>query len=655
MTDLSGRATRGASSVLRTLLGGLFALFGLIIGGCGNNTLHYGTVIVTFTSDQGPFQAYVTDLTAFYLTQTGGGIGYSFQGVTGYGKTIDFTRLSNTTELFGAPAVIEGTYASATFSFNFGSGGNYIPAQLYIDINGQSQKATLIDPTSTASPPAAPGVVTYTVKFDPANPLVVKGGAPVFLDFHFDTSASSLIDTSGTTPSVIVRPFLTASTQPPASTRTLRTRGEFVTLNKSSNTFTINSVSFFEAPSYVTGAQGAIQIQPNDQTTYNVNGTVYRGAAGLAAVGALPLNTTISAYGSLGSVSGQEPIFNATQVYAGTSTQNLLATVLTGTVSSRSGNVIHVHNAEMAQSSSQTSLATSTATGIVVTFANDVAVTIGSSTLVQVDGDPETTANIQSVSVGQQLFIEGLSTSANSTTGITSAVDATAGLIRLTSTPVWGTLVSGQAGSATANLLWLGGIEPSAFTFTGTGSASGADADPTAYAINTGSVDVSAQPAGTLLRFDGLVSPFGTAPPDFNASAVTAGSATDQVLSIQWTGTGTTAPFLSTGSSGLVVNIGNAALGTTHHIQTGPSFIDLKNPAINPTIVPDPSITGQFAIGNPVTSTGIAMFNSFSSYLTQLGTSLNGTNTILKLVAVGKWDAASNTFTAYRINMVQDQ
>lgn len=658
MTVLSGRATVGASSVLRTLLGGVFAFFGLIIGGCGNHTLHYGTVIVTVTSDPGPFQAYITDMSAFYLTQTGGGIGYSYQGVTGLGKTIDFTRLSDRTELFGAPAVIEGTYASATFSFNYGTssqGNPTLAAQLYLDVNGQATKATLVDPNSTANPPAVPGVVTYTVKFDPSHPLVVKGGAPAFLDFHFDTSAASLVSISGTTASIKVRPFMTASTQPPTLTRPLRARGEFVTVNKGSNTITINSVAFFEAPSYVTGAQGAIQIQPTDQTTYDVNGTVYRGAAGLAAIATLPINTTISAYGTLGSLSGQEPIFNATQVYAGTSTQNVLATLVTGTIASRSGSVIHVRNAEMTQSSSQSALAANSSTGLVVSYAGDVAVTVGSSTVVHIDGDPEATATVQSLSIGQQVFVEGLATSADTTSGITTAVDASAGLIRATSTPLWGTLTAAQAGSATVDVLSLGGVAPSALTFTGTGSASGADADPTAYAINTGSVDLSAQPAGSLFRFDGLVTPFGSAPPDFTASTATDGSATDQVLAIEWTGTGTTAPFLSTGSSGLVVNMSNAALGTTHYIQTGPSLIDLTNPAVTPTIVPDPSITGQFAIGNSVTSTGILMFNSFASYLTQLGTSLNGTNTILKLTATGKWNAATNTFTAYRINMVQNQ
>jgi hypothetical protein len=47
------------------------------------------------------------------------------------------------------------------------------------------------------------------------------------------------------------------------------------------------------------------------------------------------------------------------------------------------------------------------------------------------------------------------------------------------------------------------------------------------------------------------------------------------------------------------------------------------------------------------------VFQTFAAYLTQLSAALNGTNTVLKLVAVGHWDLATKTFTAYRIDIVQ--
>jgi hypothetical protein len=116
-------------------------------------------------------------------------------------------------------------------------------------------------------------------------------------------------------------------------------------------------------------------------------------------------------------------------------------------------------------------------------------------------------------------------------------------------------------------------------------------------------------------------------------------------------------------ANGLVVNIAGGSLGATHLVQTGPltvqsvqfpiNTIDLTSPQVNPIIVADPTLTSQFAIGNPSSATGMAMFHDYTSFLADLNTVLNGTNTIQKLVALGKYNQATNTFTAYRIDMVQ--
>ena len=192
----------------------------------------------------------------------------------------------------------------------------------------------------------------------------------------------------------------------------------------------------------------------------------------------------------------------------------------------------------------------------------------------------------------------------------------------------------------------------------------GTNSVPAAYAVSTTGVDTSALGANPLFRFDGLVTPFGMAPPDFVADSVATPTATDQILTVEWSGNGTTTPFITKDTNGLVVNITGGSLGATHTVQTGllsvpnaATTIDLTSPAVNPVIVADTSLTAQFAVGNPVSTaspaTGIAVFNSYSSFLTQLNTVLNGTNTIQKLVAVGRYDTSTNTFTAYRIDMLQ--
>jgi hypothetical protein len=652
MTVPSGRATSGARSVLRAVFCGVFAIVGLVAGGCGNTTFYYGTVVVTVSADNpSPFTAYVADIASISFLKSDNTSGYGFSNSTGYGKTIDFTKLADSTELFGAPAVLEGTYTQVTITMNYGSGANSLASQIYVDINGVSQAATLLDFAG-----ATPGTMSYTVKLDPAKPLVVSRATPVKLDLHFSMSASTMLNTGVSPITATVRPVLTASTQPDL-TKPLRTRGVFVVADTGASNFTINSVAFFDSASYTNAPQGAIQVQTTAQTAFNVNGVVYRGAAGLAALVTLPVNTIVQAYGSLGDITQQKPVFNATEVYAGVAAENVLASRVTGTVASRTGNTFHLHNAELIATNNITAsaYALTTPSGVLVRFFNDMAVTVNANTLVDVDREPEVASNLDLISIGQKVEIEGV---LSVDSAGTSSLDASGGLVRLTPTTAWGDLTSGAAGSATVNLLSLGDADTSALTFTGTGAATGEDADPNAYTINTGTVDLTGGDTTFPWRFDGLVAPFGSAAPgsllDFTATAVTAGSATEQVLEIEWAGSGTTAPFTSSGSSGLVVNIGNTSLGK---VRVGPAPpIDLKGLAVNPTIVADGTLTGQFSTGNPVStvSATLSSFQTFADYLTQLNTVINGTNTVLKLAAVGHWEGApSNTFTAYRIDVVQ--
>jgi hypothetical protein len=651
MTVPSGRAGSGARSVLRAVFCGVFAIVGLVAGGCGSGTFFYGTVIVTVSADPGPFTAYIADIESLSLIQSNGNSGYGFSNSSGFGKTVDFTKLSDTTEVFGAPAVLEGTYTSVTLTVNYAAGANAIASQIYVDVGGQSQAATLVDSTG-----ATPGTVTYSVKFDPAHPLVVSRATPTTFDLHFDMSAATVVNPTVSPVKVTVRPYLTASTQPVVN-KTLRTRGEFVAADPAGSNFTVNSVAFFDSPSYSNAPQGAIALKTTDQTTYNVNGTLYRGSAGLAALNTLAINTIIVAYGSYGDITQQKPVINATEVYAGVATEDVLGTRLLGTVASRTGNTLHIRNADLvaARNISFPAYGVSTNSGVFVKFFNDVAVTVSDKTLVSIDRQPEVAGSAQLISVGQQVEIDG---ALSVDTAGTSSVDASAGLLRLSPTTAWGTLNSATANVATVTPLSIGGVKPAALTFTGT-DAAGTDPDPAVYEINTGTVDLTAAvnaASPPLFRFDGIVTPFGTAPPDFTATAVTQVTPTapnDQVLAIDWASTGTTAPFLSAGSSGLVVNIDNTSLGTSHVIMIGPTSIDLKNPNVSPTIVADASLTGQFSIGNPSSTTGISVFHTFAAYLTQLNTVLNGTNTVQKLVAVGHWDNTGKTFTAYRIDIVQ--
>jgi hypothetical protein len=648
MTVLSGRARFGARSVLRALFFGAAAMLGLFASGCGNDQFTNGTPVITFSTTPGPFTAYLVEIDQIMLTRTDNTPVYPLLQP----QIVDFTKLNDMPELFGTPAILEGTYTSAAITINYGASLYQAAAQIFVDVNGQSVAVSPVDSTG-----AAAGSVTYTVKFDPNHPLVITRGKSVPIDFNFDLSASSVLDTSTSPATLTVHPFISASTLP-NYTKPLRARGVYVTTDTvNNNNFTMNARSFFDTQGTPVGA---VEIQTDANTTYNINGVPYKGAAGLAAVNALQINTIIEAYGTFGDLNNLKPNFVATQVYAGIAVENLLTDRITGTVSSRVGNTLHIHGAEVEARNFSIPI------GVAVNFQNDLTLTVGDTTLVTVDGHPELpSVPTQYLSVGQQVDMEALAATDSSGNIVDDANgnptwSVVNGLVRMVPTTGWGLLNAAPASGISANLVSLGGYETQALTFTGTGAATGADSGAAAYAIDTTGVDTSTLALGSLFRFDGLVPPFGTAPPDFTASSVTAGSATDQILTVEWTVAGTATPFVTKDANGLVVNIAGGSLGTTHTVQSGPVYvqntvttIDLTNPQVNPIIVADSTLTGQFTVGNPTSTTGLAVFHDYPSFLNDLNTVLNGTNTIQKLVAVGKYNQATNTFTAYRIDMIQ--
>ena len=649
MPVLSGRAKSGVRSVLRAAFFSAAAILGL--NSCGNDTFTYGTPVITFSATPGPFTAYIAEVDQIYLTRTDNVPVYPLLQP----QIIDFVKLADTPEVFGAPAILEGTYTSATITVNYAASTYQLTGALtYMNVNGVS---TFVKPVTTADSSGSVATsVTYTVKFDPAHPLVIKHGVSTPIDFHFDMSASTIVNATTSPIQVSARPYMTVSTLP-VYKKPMRARGVYVSTDTSAkNNFTINARSFFDTQG---SPVGAIEIQTNENTSYNVNGTMYKGVDGLNAISKLQINTIVEAKGTLGDLNNVKPNFVATEVYAGIAVENVLTARITGTVSSRNGNTLHIKGAEIETFNANTPI------GEYVSFQDDLTMTIGANTVVNVDGHPELAgATTDYISVGQVVDMEALAVVAADGTTLVKDANGNAtwsvasGLVRLSSTTGWATLTSAASGSLTGNLITLGDYPASLLNFTGSNS------DPTAYSINTAGLDTSALAAGAMFSFDGLVNPFGMTPPDFVAQSVTPVSTTDQIMTVEWTGSGTTTPFVTKDANGLVVNITGGSLGATPLVQTGPPFqsvpatlLDLSTLPTNPRIVADTTVTSQFALGNPSSiaspATGVSVFNDFTSYLTAVNTALNGTNTVLKLVAVGKYDQPTNTFTAYRINLVQ--
>jgi hypothetical protein len=586
-----------------------------------------GTPVITMSdlTNSGDFMSYIINIQAIELTRTDGAIVSPLPSA----QTVDLARLNTMTELVEAPAVPEGTYTQGLIALDYSA-----TPSVWFNLNGQ---------TLSASPASSTGLGITTasvlVTFDPSHPLVVKQNQSVRLQVAIDLTASNEL-TTATAPAVVqVQPFATMSVAPVDST-VMRSRGLFVTTTGVTSGFYMNTRPFYDLVS----ALGAVIVHTNEQTYFNVQGTVYTGAAGLAQLAGQQQNTPLVVYGTLDNLSGVTPTFNATEVYVGLAQESQLAYYLTGTVTARSNNTITVRASDVL-----------TPLGITA-YIDSVPVTFGSSTAVFQDGIAASGLSIADVSVGQQLTVAGQATF-DSTGTVFESIDATAGFIRLHPTTLWGTLNS----DGTQDVLSLGRFAPAQLNFTGTGT-SGHDATPSAYVVDTSAVPAGPIPTtGELLQVQGGVAPFGSAPPDFTARSLTPGPSSLQMLVVNWTGAGSAAPFTSNSSAGLIVDLADPDLGTTHEIRTGPpnantplmTSLDLKSLPASPLITTTGAdqINLQLAVGSTTLSTGISVFNSASAFATAVHSAFNGTNKIFRLVAYGQYDSANNTFVAARISV----
>lgn len=600
------RAKPGALGALRLWICGLGVALAAALAGCSTNqNVSNGTPVVTVNAQAaGDFSTYVIGVSLYSLTRTDGYVAYP-AGYTAE-EFADLTQRVDLTELLNAVGIPTGTYTSVTIGIDYSGPIVYI--------KGQTTPATVQSSDKTVDP----GILYVTVKLDPAHPLVLSKNKSTPFALDFDVAASNSI--SGNT--VTVKPYVVA-TAAPLDRQPVRARGLFVMGSPSAGNF-VENLRPFEDNIYST--VGALTVNTTPTTYYNVNGKGYAGAAGLAAVAGLTSNTPMVADGTLGDMSTITPGFTATEVYAGTVVSNGTYEHVRGIVSAVSGGSLTVLGATYLYFEGNC------LSNLCFTYVPTATVKVGTSTVVTQDGSTSS-VTAQAISVGTQIDAVGVNP-----TGVTSplVLDATQGLVRLQSTPIWGTLNSGAPGSASLNLLSLGFFPPSDFTFTGT------NANPAAYVVNTGATDESATPAGTLLRADGFPNSFGSPAPDFNATAVTPGTSEASDLIVEWSsGSGTTSPFTSYDGTSLVLNLAKA---TTAKVVTGPQTTVLTGtPAI--------TISGgnQFGIGN--SATGIQQFSTASAFASALTSTLNGATAVFRVVAIGSYDPASNTFTASRVDV----
>jgi hypothetical protein len=581
---------------------------------CGSSSC--GASMVTLTDAKGDFLSYTVNLTSLQLQTAAGAAVETLPAVT----KVDFSQLVDLTEVISAGQIPAAEYVSATLTLDY-SGAN-ITAD---DGTGAAVALKPVDSTGAALAAA----VTVSVKLDNAHHLVITPGRTGRLAFDFNLAASNTVDLTAAT--VTVSPTLVASVVP-SDTKQVRVRGQFASASTTANDFVLNVQPFHDQSK----TNGQVTVGVGMATTYQVNGTALVGAAGLAALAALPANTMVAAFGSLQT---DTQTFTATTVLAGTSLENPAKDQVSGTVIARSANTLTLRRATLWRRD-----------GDFESENHDVMVTVADGTAVTEEGATGT-FTIADISVGQHLDAFGMasstSVSGNGSSGMT--LDATAGSVRLDMTSAWGLVTTLASGSLTVNLQSLDGLPVSAFNFAGTGTSTATDATATAYVINTGLLSQTGLVAKAPVRVMGFVTPFGKAPPNFTAQTIVNFSAVPQALLIGWAQKGSATAFTGLTATSTSLQLDLTGVDKLHFIQIGPDTVDLTTLATPPTITASATATNEvFAIGHRG-KYKTENFNTFAAFVTALAADLTPAATVVDLAATGQYDSTANTFTATRL------
>jgi hypothetical protein len=689
------------SRYARKSLSALLFAAAIIAAGChnNNNDSGYGIGWVTLTDTPGDFTSYIVNVDSVVLT------GKTVGAITALStvETVDFTKLKNISELWGSASIPNDTYTSATITLD------YTSAVISVMVNGVPTPATVVGPGGTTVT-----TVAVTVNFDPKNLLVILPTyATTFatrLAIDFNLPASNVVNLATSPPTVTVKPFMTIATSA-ADNKPIRVRGPLINSSLGVGTYTVYVRPFYDE----IDSLGSLSMFNTPTTIYSINGTAYTGAAGLQVLSQLSAGITMTAaYTTLtptATVSASAGIFNALYVVAGSTLEDQYTEGIEGDVIARSGNTLTLRGATLFENTAEIA----SYVPVLDTAHPDAVVLVGPGTIVTRD-DSASFAGLDynSISVGQHITARGIYTlpaSGITTLDATGTSSTNTGSVRLQSTEAWGPLVSSATGSLVMDLQTINDWPVSIFNFAGTGLTAAQNATPAAYVVDTGTLTV---PAGTVapdpLWIDGIISPFSSAPPDFLASSVNneasvqvvGGSTAAPVvggvpvwcgqgnsycvpasMQVRWAA-GTATPFATFTTASMTINLSDAEL-TTAIIRIGPESFTLASLPTNPTILPTPEPpTGTpgaaaaagvpavfmplYAVGNPTTAsattitaptaetstptTALSVFNSYTSFVTEVNSTMTAANPALQFEATGFYNRAANTFNATSINVV---
>jgi hypothetical protein len=574
-----------------------------------------GTAYIAITDADGDFLSYTVDVVSLKLKRANGTMVETLPATT----RIDFAQYVDLTEFFTAATIPNGDYVGATLTLDYGN------ADITVEQNGAPVAAQALDADGNPM-----GQVDVKVTLDNRHHFVVAPGRPSLFTLDFNLAATNSVDLSTTPAKVTVTPALVASLDL-IDQKDLRVRGALVSVDAAAATYVVDVRPF----NMRNDRFGQVTVHTDANTTFEVNGTDYMGSAGLAALSAAGAGTVTAAFGTLTTATRE---FDATTVRAGTSVAGAGVDAVNGVVVARSGDVLTVRGATVVRNSDGAHFAR-----------GRVQVMIGPNTKVMKGGTaPAQVSSPEAISVGQSIEAFGAATPVSSSAMSGDwTIDATAGRVRMNPTPVYGFVKQASTGALTLQLDSIAGRKVSAFNFAGTGTSPAQDADPANYEV-AGALDFSGMSTGEPTKLIGFPTPFGMAPPDFDARTLVDFPRLPALLSLSWGAAGTTAPFSTQEPTSLVLDLTNPSIGRLHFLTIGPRVLDLTTLPVSPSIVPPADGPTAYLI---VMRDESRAFHDFSDFVAELGLRLS-TSAMVSMTASGSYNGDGNTLTARSIVVV---
>lgn len=583
-------------------------MVGGVLTGCQNDTSNNsvddaGHVIIGLTDAPGDFTTYTVDVVSLTLTKANGAVVETVPAQT----RVDFARYAEMTEFLTAATIPTGLYVKATLTLDYSnadirvedSNGESIPVSIVQDEDGSAIRELGLD-----------------VRLEGLRALLIAPGVPAHLTLDFDLNATNVVNLNGGSPIVTVNPELLAEVGA-ESPRIHRARGPLQSVDISGSSFRLILQPFVHVISGGDDRFGTLKVNVSNDTVFDIDGNVTQGDTGLSALSGQTALTAVVVVGDL----KLNPLrFEAREVRAGSSVAGGTMDVVTGNVTSRTGDTLTVKGATLIRQNGS------------VVFNDEAQVTLSDSTLVRRRFSLDA-LDKGAISVGQRVTIIG---SLVNDQPQSLSLDATSGYVHLLYSTLRARVVA--TSPLTVDTQSIDGRRIAIFDFTGTGSAT--DADPANYEIDSGSINLGGIGVGDVVKIRGFVKPFGKIESaDFTAQTIINVSQIPGTLLVGWPLTSTTALQINRGANAVTLDLTGA--GLFHHISRAGVAIDLTQQAAETIVEPKNAIGVYLVVQDGVWQ----LHTSYANYLSDLQSRLDGGGAVRSVLATGPFDDSSGVMS----------